>query len=339
MKYILLLLALIVLSAAVNTYALQCSEDWQCQSVTENYNYVQCLDGLCECKWNNGFIGLATSDSKCHCPEPRDVHWNSGSPYCLSFQEAVDDQLDKMREQVLADKIVEIYQSTIWPTPTLIIAGLIQGDNSLMENIFSPTASGRVDPVGSYNDFEGIVEYFYGTIWTPSAQVHSIDIRKLAVQGNKASVRVNLFLNYYDQFGVLTGSGNITQTGIYTFNDNDLVEKTELIIHNLGKASNPTTPPGLQTIGTACYLIMQQAGCGQNEDPDGYYSDFNDCIAYMSGIEHGDWDRVPSNTVLCRYYHALLAIARPTVHCSHSGKTGGGKCIDTPYSDYYLKEY
>jgi len=45
------------------------------------------------------------------------------------------------------------------------------------------------------------------------------------------------------------------------------------------------------------------------------------------------------NSAVCRYYHATLAIANPSVHCKHSGKTGGGKCIDHTYAEYYQHNF
>lgn len=336
MKIATAVLMLMVLAIS-STYASQCFQTWQCTSSSENYNYVECIDGACQCKTDLGFTGSATFEDKCKCADPKQVYWKQGDPFCLSYEDAVTCQHEETREAILESKVRLIYDSLIWPVPQTIMGGLIYGDNSFMETLFAPNAAGRVDPVGSYSDFEGIVEYFYGTVWQGFAKVQSVDMRKIVAQGNEVASRVNILIGYYDQDDNLMFSANTTQTGIFTFNEDNLVEKTELIIHYLGKANAGQS--AAEIIGAACHFIMNVAQCTSEHDPDGYYNDFNDCYAHLSGLNIGSWDDVPSDTAICRYYHSLLAIARPHQHCSHSGKTGGGKCIDTPYSDYYKKEY
>ena len=59
----------------------------------------------------------------------------------------------------------------------------------------------------------------------------------------------------------------------------------------------------------------------------------------MNAITFGTYDQSFSNTTVCRIIHTILTIYDPIHHCSHAGKTGGGKCIDVPYDDYYLVDY
>jgi hypothetical protein len=331
-----LLIAFITIQAAyANTY---CTAQWECQHLSENYNYVKCENNQCICKDENGFTGDATPTSRCHCPYPKHIEWSGNIPYCLDFDESVQCINQEEREEIMKNKVLTIYNTLVWPTPLAVINDLLSGQNTITANLFSPNSEGRVDPVGTYNDFDGVVEYFYGTVWLESSKVIGVNTRVLTASENRVSSRVDILLQFTTPQGFVVNT-NVTQTGIFTFNDDDLVEKSELIIHNNGKANNPGTPNNIDTLNLVCNLIVNQAGCNQANDPDGFYTDFNDCVTYMQSIEFGTWDQVPADSVICRYYHAILALIRPNVHCSHSGKTGGGKCIDIPYADYWNKDY
>jgi len=59
-----------------------CQQQWECQGVSVDYNYVQCSSGACQCK--AGFSGQATVDNKCSCISPRYVTWSNGEAFCLS---------------------------------------------------------------------------------------------------------------------------------------------------------------------------------------------------------------------------------------------------------------
>lgn len=70
------------------SFALDCTEQWQCGSVTQDFNFVQCLNSVCQCKSSLGFDGSATVDDPCRCNSPKKVYWES-DPYCLSFEDCV----------------------------------------------------------------------------------------------------------------------------------------------------------------------------------------------------------------------------------------------------------
>lgn len=321
------------------TQALSCTAQWQCTSVSTDYNYVSCNAGQCQCLTSNGFVGSATATSKCGCPSGYTITWVNGAPYCYSIPNAIAFQQQNDRCNILKGKITSLYNGLIWPSSRNIMLSLIAGVPSTATTLFANVSIGRVDPAGEFANFAGLTEYFYGTLWLGSTRVPSVDIRLLLCNGNKVSVRLNIF---FQQFTSTDGTQlefvyNLTQSGFYSFDDNNLINGTDLIIHNLGKVSNPKTPPGPDMIGGVCYLYAQ-AGCTPTDDPTGFYSDFNDCFAFLSGTPFGTWDDLRMNTVLCRYYHVLLALA-DKVHCKHVGKNGGGKCYDHTYESYYLTEY
>lgn len=72
---------ILLLAVVFAVYAQQtCTAQWQCASYSSDYNYVQCVDGVCKCRTELGFVGNATSSFPCSCPNV--VYWGQGNPYC-----------------------------------------------------------------------------------------------------------------------------------------------------------------------------------------------------------------------------------------------------------------
>jgi len=71
---------LILLSVFLFSSALTCTEQWQCASVSLDYNYVACIGGQCACR--DGFLGDATTLNKCSCPAPRNLVWANNQVTC-----------------------------------------------------------------------------------------------------------------------------------------------------------------------------------------------------------------------------------------------------------------
>jgi hypothetical protein len=337
----LLLLVILAVSAA---QALSCTQHYQCNSVTTDYNYVDCLDGQCQCLSDlNGFSGLATTASKCSCPSGWEVYWKNGQPYCFNLQNAIALQHKADREALIKSKVRTLYTGLIHPSPQYIIFAMINNQSSIASNLFAQVSDGRVDPAGVFHNFSGMVEYFYGAIYSGNPRIVSIDIQSLIADGNHVSIRVNLLFNLYSytdptqvQFVY-----NLTQSGVFRFNSDNLIDGVELIIHNLGKSADFTTPTGADLVNLICgtYIYNTRIPCTADihafyGDAGGQYNNFTDCFNTISAEPQGTWDRLASNTQLCRLYHVALAAIDP-FHCPHVGKTGGGKCVDTPYAAYY----
>ena len=327
------------------TESLACSQQWQCNStVTTDFNYVDCVSGMCQCKTTSGFSGDATVSNKCRCVAPNKVEWANGAPYCIKPFDR-DALIIELANDAYQLSIVQaVYQSLIYPTPAIIMGALIAGQPVPLEAFIAVNATGRVDPLGQFSDQDGIVEYFYGTVWTGAARISKITFKKLTTQNNIVSVNVVLTFDIYDppQQNILY-SYNLTQTGAFTFNSNKLIQSMDLIIHNLGANSDYTTPAYDQNvIGQICFLILEVAKCNSTFDPAGYYTSQADCFNhFMNVYQWGSWDNIyfNGNCTICRYFHTLLAIGRPAMHCSHAGKTGGGKCINHNYATYFNEDF
>lgn len=64
------------------------------------------------------------------------------------------------------------------------------------------------------------------------------------------------------------------------------------------------------------------------------YESMSECQQFLGTLPLGSTDRGAANSVACRNVHAGLVAFRPDIHCSHIGKTGGGKCTDVDYDAY-----
>jgi len=332
-------------------YGLACTAQYQCSSVSNDYNYVQCVSGQCQCLSSNGFNGTATTSDPCRCDytvawggspsqpyciqctSPRFIEYYNGMPYCVYPPECQELEQESDRDTILANQVTQVYQRLIYPTPLLIMSGL-----ESVFDLFANNTRGRVSPVGSFEDFTSIQEYFYGL--GASSRITQVTIQKMTVTGNLVDIWVIIFFN---NTGTGSPSYNLTQTGFYTFNDENLITSVDLDILNLGWALDGDTLTNNASrqaiINRVCDTIVgvpgQPGTCTSGDDPSGHYTSLDDCLTFMNSIPFGTWAHANSNSVICRELHTILTVFRPTVHCPHAGKTGGMKCVDTAYSTFY----
>jgi len=332
-SFLLALLGLLYLCVPVAP--LNCTADYQCSPVTSNYNYVSCVQGTCACKSELGFDGNASSTDPCQCNPDKNVYWDGDVPFCIAFQECATNDEALERTAFLLQQVTRVYESLIFPTPTLILEGEVS-----ISDLFSPLARGRVDPLGTFESPGTLLEYFYALAITPTTTCTAINIKDLFGVGDEVYIRVDV--TFESTAGPVPFPFNLTESGRFTFDDQNRVLSTELIIHNLGKATDPPVAAQPSFIEAVCGILLVQPACCASAalDPTGYYTSFDDCINFMTTqIPFGTFDQAFSNSVSCREIHALLAIFDPVTHCPHAGKTGGGKCVDVPYADYYLENF
>jgi len=233
-----------------------------------------------------------------------------------------------------------VYTNLIYPTSTEILAGILN-----VTDLFAADVVGRVDPVGTFDSFKLLTEYFYALAANPANFISSVDFIDLFGVGNEVYVRVNVFFQAVNPNTTL--SFNLTQSGRYIFDDNDLISSADVIIHYLGKRSNPVenrpvyTDQQNELIEEVCYTLMVSPGTCTNPvlDPTGHYANVTDCITFMTEINYGTWDDAQANSFVCRQLHTLLTYFDPVTHCPHTGKTGGGKCVDWDYPEYFAESY
>lgn len=261
----------------------------------------------------------------------------------------------KLREK----RVRAIYENLIYPTSVAILTG----QKSVTDIFQEGYVKGRVTPVGQFLDFNAVVEYFYALAVTPGSIVDGVKFRSLFAGDDKVAVQVDIhFCRAPD--GVCDPdvpnsetSQTLTQVGFFQFNRYHRVISIDLNILNLGAASDPPNDPAvhagaIQQLCTALTIahidpttggVVNAGTCPTYFDTaEDFPADFpvtanafQNCVAFMSSIPYGSWNRANSNSVTCRQLHTLLTATDPDKHCPHASPGGGGSCIEFPYSSYY----
>lgn len=260
-------------------------------------------------------------------------------------------------------RVRKIYENLIYPTPISILKG-----ETTMTDVFEErVVRGRVNPVGDFPEFASVLEYFYALAITPGSIIQDVKFKSLFAGDDKVAVEVDIFFCRAPYEGcdpnvpVSANAHTLTQVGFFQFNRFNRVISLDLNILNLGRASDlPDIPEvhaaAIQQICTALTIahispltgaVVYSGTCTSSFDsaedfaPEFPVSDvpFQNCVAFMSSIPFGTWDRGHSNSVVCRQLHSLLTPVDPDMHCPHTSPSGGGKCVDVGYEDYYAEDF
>lgn len=227
----------------------------------------------------------------------------------------------------IISRVHRFFQLELYPNAQQLLAGEIPFPDDLL----APNITGRVTPLGNFYNFTQAFEYLFGFSGNPAYKYTAYNITDIFCSGNELYIRA-VFTLEANQF--IYGTFYEVYTGRYKFNDENLSEYVEAYIPDLGKLF--VIPPAEQPDVTLelCEAVVATGLCNSINDPTGYYTDVNDCVAFMNSIDFGTFYQLSCDCVVCRIFHAVLAQYDPTAHCPHVGKTGGGKCIDTPYTQY-----
>lgn len=328
-----------------------CTARYQCSALSADYNYVDCVigwgnsTGQCNCLVNLGFVGNATSANKCRCDAPNSVSWASGVPYCIQYADGVAFKLDKARNDFIVNTEKGIYIGIKHPQPQITLYNLINGLPDPYLDYFTPDTVGRVSPVGTFAGLALVVEYYGGATFTGATRIVAVNFNAVGAYNNTGWVNVIL------TFNVMNGNQtaavriyNLTQSGFDRYTAAGKIYSADKVIHNLGAAVKSVgtldfTSVALQT--QICTVLLTNSKCNATRDPLGYYENMTVCTAYMASIKAGTLDDTlfDAATVACRYFHMVFTAVDPVTHCPHAGMTGGGKCITSPYTNYYLEKY
>jgi len=265
--------------------------------------------------------------------DPNPCGWSSHFPY-VETHFGINCRIQSIKT---------IYQHVIWPNPSPTILS----NGSTLNGAFAPGVSGRINTIGELTSHQDTIEYFYalagpinGILTFGSPYCIGVDYRVLDVVNNRASVDVNLLLV---DFGLENSTiRNITHTGWFTFNDNGTVKGYDITLLRLDQLNPVQFPPSEAPLIIENICLGCQAICvGVNQQ----FDNVSDCITFMNSIAFGGLGNLRSNSVACRSIHLALAPVRPYYHCWHVGPsggvghTGGGKCIDVDYSQWFLDEF
>jgi len=62
-----------------------CTGQWECQTVSLDYNFVACINGSCVCRVEQGFTGIAINADPCRCPVPKAIIWIPEGVVCVNL--------------------------------------------------------------------------------------------------------------------------------------------------------------------------------------------------------------------------------------------------------------
>ncbi|KAI9343311.1 hypothetical protein DFJ73DRAFT_762022 [Zopfochytrium polystomum] len=166
--------------------------------------------------------------------------------------------------------------------------------------------------------------------------IHDFAIHAFAVTGTVAATSIDYLMldTFTNSYYPLRVQGfwridpatlSVSAYDVQVQNSVSFMKLVELNIPDaLGQAALSTLICASQA--TACVGANQvYGGAGQPQ-----------CLIELGSVKpFGDNDQTEADSVLCRVIHVNLAFLRPEVHCVHVGPTGGGKCVDIPYDDYF----
>jgi hypothetical protein len=338
---------------AIQVQSNTCTIRLNCLSYTTHLAYVDCVSGHCVCLTNQGFTGNATLTSKCDCADGNTVRSEAGSVYCLSLALATLLQVNQSLGEFYVSQAKEVYTNLIYPIPLEILNGSLSVDN-----LFAPGVIGRVDPLGIFNG-KTFSDYFYVFAvmpGIPAIQVGKVTFPKSAVNLTGplpvVSIRVDIGFSPLGVPDFIVQ--NVTESGTFTFAPNGTILTADLIIHNVGFATDPTIKNRTAFVESFCtdYFTF----CNRTTDPLGYYNTSQQCFNTLFdadiirqetflGSTNVTYDQAGGNTMICRRVHLSIARFDPSFHCPHAGQTGGGQCTDAAgvfgpnpgpyYTNYY----
>lgn len=320
------------LTLFVTVGALVCTERYQCSSVTQHYDYVNCSDGQCVCLTDSGFAGNATTSGPCSCPSPATVYWLD-SPYCIDIPTTTN---AAARCNLLTQKVQTFYEYLLQPYSTLVLNGSLS-----IDNIISTSLQAEIDPLGFFN-YSTIKGPYFGVADSPVSIATSVQFIDLFCSENKVFVNV-----IYDTVSLFTSPPtflyNVTELGRFTFDDNNLVTKLHVVIPNLGRAdaSIGALDDPAAVIAGACEIlvgnyVVTNGTCPYSPSNPNNYVNVTDCINFLSALPFGNPDQLAANTSNCRATWSYVTNNEPNF-CSSAGKSGYPDCVDLEYGPAFYQ--
>jgi hypothetical protein len=246
---------------------------------------------------------------------------------CKPFTDSIHHLTCKMNKRIAFEErnkraIKSLYNDLVYPQIKASINDLLEGQ---LPVYLADDCKGRANPLGDFGSIKGVTEYFYASVYASGMIISDVVFVDLIAEAEHVYYRVD---------GLFTSSSfpnptNLTQIGRAKFNEKSQITSMEFTNMNLGYLMDHVMSHA-QRVKAICSVAVNYCD-GSNLQ----YNSFKDCSDFLSTLKEGSWNRVNSNTVVCRQYHAWLATVDPSMHCSHIGPSGGGKCIDFTYGSYY----
>jgi len=201
--------------------------------------------------------------------------------------------------------------------------------NKTNPGLYSTNLIGQDTPVGVFLTYQAAHDYLYGVACEidgfgprPNTLIRAT-FKNLMYHPHKLITRAMVTFE-------LTGGKKLTAFTDMAWDSTYKICGFDFNNRNTGKTFDPAATDKTKTISDLCNSI--QATCtGANQQ----FTSVTDCTNFMTNIQFGSYDRGDQNNVLCRSEHAYIAPSRPAYYCVQMGKTGGEKCIDRKFQDFY----
>jgi hypothetical protein len=219
--------------------------------------------------------------------------------------------------------------------------------SALPPGVLNVNATGRVSPVGNFSGIEESSEYFFGLgpqaeppfyiAWT-GMDITSFSSECPEVAASKAKITTSIVRPGHPDDGKYIST--LVQTAFWRFDENGAVLAYDAVLPQVGKwfgkaygvdFSDRATQIG--AIDQLCQETMREC-TGKNQQ----FESVEQCIVSHGQADFGVYDEIWGNNTVCRTIHVILAKLKPEIHCPHIGPSGGGKCVDIDYNEYYFDD-
>ncbi|KAJ3024365.1 hypothetical protein HKX48_000041 [Thoreauomyces humboldtii] len=232
------------------------------------------------------------------------------------------------------------------------------------DHILSADIKGSVDITRNFNGSELNVEYLFGTFagfidptqfaFVPRPKNYTV----VAFATTKNTASTSVIVTFEDpHLGTISKlqidswtqydkKGSIRQYDAvfrrYPFFLADLIQRNGPAMLGLYKQlTNATLTPSAQNYATALQALLANSICqthtksctGVNKQYDSEAA----CYKVLTTVKPlGEAWQAGQDDILCRAIHQQMVPIRPAEHCPHIGPSGGGMCVNTPYSDVFV---
>ena len=243
-----------------------------------------------------------------------------------------DSSSDEEDQNKIYRKLYKATNRTLTSILPPVCYQIIFNQTNIKDQYVSPKGlTGRILPVGTFQTEVLALEYLYGILCPipnlpPRQQtLRSFELKRVTYD-KKYLITQSEFIFYLNSGKQLTFFASLAFDKDYKLCGYDGQ------IRNLGLTLDAHTEQERQgNISLVCRAA--EIFC---LGPLKEYRDINDCVQFLTNnVSYGSFDRGDQGNTVCRAIHTNFVPLLPSIHCPHVGPTGGGKCVDKAFDDYY----
>lgn len=232
------------------------------------------------------------------------------------------------QEQKRIAVVQSLYNYLLYPNFLPYVQGAVQPD------FFDAAVRGRIAPLGEAQDLPSVMNLLL-TLTSgqpPQPAATAVRFKSIVASRDRVAVEVDIEVSNPDPSAPRS---KLRHVGVFTFNDKNKIVSFDLSIPYLGMFDQTSLAMQQAVIASVCQRHGQTC-----QGPNQQFSSTQECVSFLSSIAFGSWNRVNSNSVVCRQFYSTLGVTTaPDVYCPAVGPTGGGRCVDVPYGSYFVTDF